>query len=625
MGTRQTPPRSLRITPGSRREPPPPAPTDPRMTVSRHGARAVQLSGQGCDTPVREQPGCPLPDPCQPPPRPLITAQPFVLPSRPSHQRTIKAHPHRGHRCRVRLIGFRHVNGRELIVHRSSSRSTPDAVTAAPFPTTLKTTVINQRPSWWFGASVRTAAPEGQTTSITRPAPQSTRPPTPSIIASLSAFMFTRSPCHRTAAPVPGPGTAGDGGRCRTRPRPPRRRGPALPLAACPAERRSPARSPPGRRRTTPAPPPPPPTAPVPPTACPPAGSTPRPPDADSPPTVSTPTLLTSVPSSCQYRPRQGRAGCPRRSVRSCRCRHHRYPHWRGRPCGSPSPARAQSSTRADGRSPPADAAPRRCRSRHRGASPTGHAHPDDPATAAGTAPANKPAAGLPDHHARRPSPPARPASSPPSPDTPGPGRPTPPGHWGGPQDGPGRGPGRPSRRKPEKTTSRAPGSDRSASQPVDLPGAPSHHGTNAPITPKPGAASHAHASTRSCLPRHRSLQKSHTQRLPPGCQQRRDEEDESRRARLAVTSVDHPGTGPTRGLGQPDRARVAQLLRPVLPDRVAAPNPPDQRLHPEVGSQEVQTARIVQTSQGVVDSGHETCTRSVRALAVDGCVLIAG
>src|SRR5664280_1924834 len=65
--------------------------------------------------------------------------------------------------------------------------------------------------------------------------------------------------------------------------------------------------------------------------------------------------------------------------------------------------------------------------------------------------------------------------------------------------------------------TSRAPGSDRSASQPVDLPGAPSHHGTNAPITPKPGAASHAHASTRSCLPRHRSLQKSHTQlRSPP-------------------------------------------------------------------------------------------------------------
>src|SRR5664280_1749765 len=114
-------------------------------------------------------------------------------------------------------------------------------------------------------------------------------------------------------------------------------------------------------------------------------------------------------------------------------------------------------------------------------------------------------------------------------------------------------------------------------------------------------------------------------QRLPPGCPQRRDEEDESRRARLAVTSVDHPGTGPTRGLGQPDRARVAQLLRPVLPDRVAAPHPPDQRLHPEVGSQEVQTARIVQTSQGVVDSGHETCTRSVRALAVDGRVLIAG
>src|SRR5674536_378520 len=49
------------------------------------------------------------------------------------------------------------------------------------------------------------------------------------------------------------------------------------------------------------------------------------------------------------------------------------------------------------------------------------------------------------------------------------------------------------------------------------------------------------------------------------------------------ITSVDHPGTGPTRGLGQPDRARVAQLLRPVLPDRVAAPHPPDQRLHPEV------------------------------------------
>jgi hypothetical protein len=47
-------------------------------------------------------------------------------------------------------------------VHRSSSRSTPDAITATPFPTTFKTTVFSQCPSRRFEATARTTAPEGQ-------------------------------------------------------------------------------------------------------------------------------------------------------------------------------------------------------------------------------------------------------------------------------------------------------------------------------------------------------------------------------------------------------------------------------------------------------------------------------
>ena len=58
--------------------------------------------------------------------------------------------------------------------HRSSSRSSPDAIIAAPFPTTFKTTVFSQCPSRRFRAIVRTTALEGQQTSISHAAPQST-------------------------------------------------------------------------------------------------------------------------------------------------------------------------------------------------------------------------------------------------------------------------------------------------------------------------------------------------------------------------------------------------------------------------------------------------------------------
>jgi hypothetical protein len=82
-------------------------------------------------------------------------------------------------------------------VHRSSSRSLPDAVTATPFPTTLKTTVFSQRPSWWFEAFFRKTAPEGQTTSISHTAPQPARrhPFVPRFLRSCSQEPFRVTGC----------------------------------------------------------------------------------------------------------------------------------------------------------------------------------------------------------------------------------------------------------------------------------------------------------------------------------------------------------------------------------------------------------------------------------------------
>src|ERR1051326_1384289 len=60
------------------------------------------------------------------------------------------------------------------------------------FPTTFKTTVFSQGPSRWFRAFFRKTTLEGQQTSISRTAPQSTRPP-PTFAAPLPAFLFTNS------------------------------------------------------------------------------------------------------------------------------------------------------------------------------------------------------------------------------------------------------------------------------------------------------------------------------------------------------------------------------------------------------------------------------------------------
>ena len=290
----------------------------------------------------------------------------------------------------------------------------------------------------------------------------------------------SRCPCRRPAGPRPGPGAAGDGGRRRTPRCPPRPCGPDAPPAACPAAPRSPARSPPGHRRTTRAPPPPLPTAAVLPSACPPAGSAPHRPDADS-------------ASACRrrcfrrrrfWRRARCRARCRAGVVPGCRAGAlgisvRRWPGQRARggrtgSAGVGSSARngpiglAGHRDRPEHGGQPAPVAVLHPRPRHAiasghcrcGASPTGHAHPDAPATAADTAPASGPAAGLPAHRARHPSPPARPATPPPIPDTAGPGRPTPPRRRGGRRRGrPGHGPGRHSRCRQGKMTSRAPGS----------------------------------------------------------------------------------------------------------------------------------------------------------------------
>ncbi len=115
------------------------------------------------------------------------------------------------------------------------------------------------------------------------------------------------------------------------------------------------------------------------------------------------------------------------------------------------------------------------------------------------------------------------------------------------------------------------------------------------------------------------------SQRLSASGQSGRDGQDESRRTGLATASVDHAVTERTRGMGQQDRARVAQLLRPVLQDRVAAASAPNKRLHPAVGSQEVQAATGVQEGQGVVEQGHETRSWALRALAMDEQLLTTG
>ncbi len=178
---------------------------------------------------------------------------------------------------------------------------------------------------------------------------------------------------------------------------------------------------------------------------------------------LAAPALLAPCPLSCRCPPASAptlaRVVRPRRSDRQCR-RRQQCPLRPDRPCGSPRPARTRCSTRAGGRSPPAAGTRRRFRSPRCGASPTGHAHPDAPATAADTAPASGPGAGLPVHRVRHPSPPARPATPLPIPDTAGPGRPTPPRRRGGRRCGrPGRGPGRHSRCRQGKIPSRAPGS----------------------------------------------------------------------------------------------------------------------------------------------------------------------
>lgn len=69
----------------------PRAPTDPRMKVSLHGARAVQLSGCAGHLPVREQIGCPLPDPVKPWSGLVVGSASLVLPPDPAHQMVVDA------------------------------------------------------------------------------------------------------------------------------------------------------------------------------------------------------------------------------------------------------------------------------------------------------------------------------------------------------------------------------------------------------------------------------------------------------------------------------------------------------------------------------------------------------
>ena len=63
---------------------------------------------------------------------------------------------------------------------------------------------------------------------------------------------------------------------------------------------------------------------------------------------------------------------------------------------------------------------------------------------------------------------------------------------------------------------------------------------------------------------------------------------------------------------------RVGRLLRPVLPDRVDTPSAPNQCLHPAVGTQEIQTATGVQTSDRLVERRRDTRPHSLQPLAMD-------
>lgn len=94
-------------------------------------------------------------------------------------------------------------------VHRTSSRSTPDAVTATPFPHTLTTTVFSQCSCGRFRTSPRRAVLEGQTTSITRTAPPSVGLPSPKI--DPTSCVRVHNPGSRRSAREP----LGSYGSCR--------------------------------------------------------------------------------------------------------------------------------------------------------------------------------------------------------------------------------------------------------------------------------------------------------------------------------------------------------------------------------------------------------------------------
>src|SRR5659263_211081 len=98
------------------------------------------------------------------------TARPTPLPVRDELYRVAPSH-------------VRHVNDREpsFIAHLPGPHLTRSC---RAFSTTFKTTVFSQRPLPWFRAFFRKTALEGQQTSISHAAPQSTRPPFPSRLAS---------------------------------------------------------------------------------------------------------------------------------------------------------------------------------------------------------------------------------------------------------------------------------------------------------------------------------------------------------------------------------------------------------------------------------------------------------
>jgi hypothetical protein len=103
-------------------------------------------------------------------------------------------------------MGFRHVNDREpsFIAHLPGPHLTRSC---RAFSTTFKTTVFSQRPLPWFRAFFRKTALEGQQTSISHAAPQSTRPPFHSRLASCVRVHKPQGP-HRGR-------TAGDPDRHR--------------------------------------------------------------------------------------------------------------------------------------------------------------------------------------------------------------------------------------------------------------------------------------------------------------------------------------------------------------------------------------------------------------------------